>query len=1340
MADGEDEEAAGHGSPGYEGYLYQIDVSIWAALEFVLVKRQARQVVLEPAGYDDVEAPLADDEIGPVATGARVVGTQLVIQAKLRNTGPWGLNDLKRLLKHGKRRESVAARLKRDAGSAYLLVTSADLVGRARETAINTLRASKWPAGLPKTIKDVIPTGDGRFAVLATQDPDKLASNLQRLLEESFRVPRSRIEACLIALRAEATDRLRGGAGGVWTREQLVAILRAHGGRLARSAERETFVPPTNWAEIRSRMAENHAVILAGSSGTGKSTGAKVLAEELADETPGLTPVLVERGPDQVRFDQTAEPVIFLIDAPWGHYRFSPGARPWNDELGRLLETASANRRFIVTTRSDVMAESGAKRLAAKWYVNLEVENYGALQRQRLFENRLPQLREELVLVADRHRRRVLDDLASPLEIQKFFDALGEGPQEENEHAFVQRCIASAHESAIEDTVVQQVQAREALPAAAIVWGVLKARPKVSTEILDALEADLGARFRELEDAISPLVSVLVAARHLRQDDVWLSYYHNRIEKALETAIKAKPAQTGRLLGGLVDAFLALGDESGADDWGRESAALLINAVADDSPLRARVSPAAQARLDAWLEAGLQSSEPEFRRRLRMAAAVGRSSLCQVARWLVHRTRPGHDLFLEHWSPDPDDEAWYDARRAEPLTAMVCARFIRDVLPDERDDHRREFVERVQRLAGDLTAAFLDAAHAIVGYGVNWNSEMIAEGALQDLDGFEAVAESAIAVWEATYDPAIELAALNGEYSDDALERIWEDRAEDGHTAGELLDAYVLKLRDTRGWQAVAASRLVDGLVPHWIAVLTKGEEAPSADEVLALASAANQAGRAARFWWFASSHWHDELWPQLQAVLDGPLADHDLLAAAASTASRHQPAELLARFQHWAGTDPLRLAAVVEALFHPKSWDTEPGDDERAFLQGAAAQLGPVIGPTLVAVARHDKDPPALTAESRTWLEALDVSVYPRLGLPRARLISSAGGDPAPHLPALLSQVTDSDKQDMRAAVWAAAQVASSGDAAQLQLLLAHRFADVRKIALETLGAKEVGALPPALLALAEDKGNRVRRALVELLASHPSPTHTGTLLQLIGDSWQPQSRYYGEEAHYPIAQRAAEVLAEGLDVPLDALDGLVARARETEDAGLRTKVLAVLARVCGRDGRGRLVDLVRDRTNYPLGAAAAGALLDTEVTVESDLLAAMDGRELLSRHATVAVEAGLLFGAKAGLAHLLAVAQAVSGHASRRALLVALAAAALERTDGAAEAMTALLPAKLQAGLKPACYDGPPLARADLPDGDPRIADQLVRRLAFLFTPRPATAGPAETAETAVGDISAK
>ena len=133
---------------------------------------------------------------------------------------------------------------------------------------------------------------------------------------------------------------------------------------------------------------------------------------------------------------------------------------------------------------------------------------------------------------------------------------------------------------------------------------------------------------------------------------------------------------------------------------------------------------------------------------------------------------------------------------------MVCARFIRDVLPDERDDHRREFVERVQRLAGDLTAAFLDAAHAIVGYGVNWNSEMIAEGALQDLDGFEAVAESAIAVWEATYDPAIELAALNGEYSDDALERIWEDRAEDGHTAGELLDAYVLKLRDTRGWQA----------------------------------------------------------------------------------------------------------------------------------------------------------------------------------------------------------------------------------------------------------------------------------------------------------------------------------------------------------------------------------------------------------------------------------------------------------------------------------------------------------------------------------------------------------
>jgi hypothetical protein len=1332
MDDDREDAAPGQGSPGFEGFMYQIDVSIWAALEFVLAKRQALQVVLEPAGYDDVEASLDEHEIGPVATSTRLVGSQLVIQAKLRNTGPWRLSDLAALLKHGKRRESVADRLKRDANSAYLLITSADLYEGARRAGITTLRATKWPDSLPHTLKVSIPSGGGRFAVLATQDPEKLRNNLQRLLEESFRVPRSRLGACLKALRDEATDRLRGGSGGVWSREQLVAILRAHGGRLARSAERESFVPPTNWAQIRAGMATNHAVILTGSSGTGKSTGAKVLAEELADATPGLTIVHVHRGPDQVRFDQTSGPVLFLIDDPWGHYRFNPGARPWNDQLGLLLETAGPDRRFIVTSRSDVLEESRAKRLPTKWYATLEAENYGRGQKLRLFENRLPQLSDDLVLMADRARAHVLEELSTPLEIQKFFDAMGEGPREkEPEPVFVQRCINAAHESAIENTVVEQVRARNALPAATILWGLLKARGKVSTETLDRIEADLGERAGELEDAIPLLVGVLVAARHLRQDEAMLSYSHPRIEKALETAIGDKPGQTARLLGTLIDTLIAMDDEMG-DDWGRETAATLIAAAKEDSPLRLRVSQGSQARLNAWLAEGLEVKGGEFRRRLKMAASVGTSPICDVAAWLIHRHRPRGDFFLEHWRPKTDDPQWYSARAQDPLTAVVCAKFVREVLPNERDDYRRDFVTQVQRLAPNLTAAFLDAAGQVVGDGVNWNSEVIAEGALQDLDGFERVAEAAAQVLDDHSDyREQDLAVLNGEYSDDAAERMGEERAEDGHTANELLNEYVMKLRETRGWRALLDSRLVGQLTSHWLRALRRAEGPRSADETQALAEAAQVTGRDAGLWWLAADHWDPVLETALLARLDGNLADFEVRCAAALCAGRHAPSELVGRMAHWAEADPARLAAVVEAQFHPRTWWVEIGADDDAFLQQAVDQLGPVVGPAIQAVAKKGQP---LPPESRAWLGTLDVSAWPRLRGRLAQRVAEAGGDPTPWLQPLLDQKTDDDEEDLAAAVWAASQLAEAGAKDRLRPLLMHRFADVRKVALEGLAPPAPGELPSELLALAQDRGSRVRRALVELMATRPKPAHTAALLHLTRDHWQAQSRYYGEAADFPIAQRAAEVLAEGPDVPPGAIPDLATLARETEDTDLRSRAVAVLARVCGEAGLRRLVDMVQDRTHYPLGAAAASALLETPAVVETELLTPIDGDQLLVRHATVSVEMALLLGAKSAPEQVRAVAEKVGGSATRKPLLVPLAVAALERTDGAAEAVVAMLPADLQLSLAPACYDGPPIRRTDLPAGDPRILEQVVRRLAFLFAIRPVTEGAVVEPETEI------
>ncbi|WP_410958839.1 hypothetical protein, partial [Salmonella sp. 5694] len=84
-------------------YVYQLDVSILAALDLVLARKVASEIVLEPASEEDLEADVGD---GPSALSesAALDGYRLVLQCKLRNTGPWKHEDLSRLLAHGERR------------------------------------------------------------------------------------------------------------------------------------------------------------------------------------------------------------------------------------------------------------------------------------------------------------------------------------------------------------------------------------------------------------------------------------------------------------------------------------------------------------------------------------------------------------------------------------------------------------------------------------------------------------------------------------------------------------------------------------------------------------------------------------------------------------------------------------------------------------------------------------------------------------------------------------------------------------------------------------------------------------------------------------------------------------------------------------------------------------------------------------------------------------------------------------------------------------------------------------------------------------------------------------
>ncbi|NHW87488.1 hypothetical protein, partial [Escherichia coli] len=92
--------------------------------------------------------------------------------------------------------------------------------------------------------------------------------------------------------------------------------------------------------------------------------------------------------------------------------------------LARFLAGATHDRRIVVTTRRDVGVSAGVLSTIEPWLVPLEVEHYGPNERSKLYRTRIGTLPRDVQTLAADAEKQVLDELASPLEIEKFFDAM----------------------------------------------------------------------------------------------------------------------------------------------------------------------------------------------------------------------------------------------------------------------------------------------------------------------------------------------------------------------------------------------------------------------------------------------------------------------------------------------------------------------------------------------------------------------------------------------------------------------------------------------------------------------------------------------------------------------------------------------------------------------------------------------------------------------------------------------------------------------------------------------------------------------------------------------------
>lgn len=1273
----------GSGGASIAGYEYQIDVSVWLALDLVLANRLTHELILEPASEEDIEADLAETEPGRLTSTATLDGYRLIVQAKLRSGNAWTVAGVKALLKHGEARPSAAKRLQ-DPKAHYLLVTTAGLNGGTQGMRVR--RPGNWPraADMPSTIKNALPTGSaGRVGIIGNEDEERLATDINALLTESFRVPNVRLEECRQALRGQARIRIGGAGGGRWTRAQLEQVIRRHDGYIASSPELEHYVHPTNWGELRSAMTDRHAALIIGQSGTGKTMATRKLYDELRKEVPGLSRVPITLGPEQLRDDTTEPPVLYDIEDPWGRYDFDPKSRPWNDQLAQFFATARPDRMIVTTSRLDVAQSAGALDTVKPWLVGLEAEHYGGVERRRLYRTRIEALPRKLQALAKESEGSVLTELATPLEIQKFFDALPtlDDKERRNPAGLVVEAIRRAHQDSIERTVVDQIEERRDVRAAAVLWGLLKANDKLSLRLLRQIEESLAEQGPQFEKGVSPLVTFFVAARNLRQVESTITYYHPRVEAGIKQALDRERLVARRTLRLLIDILVSR--DGPGEAWGAAASARLLLAIDRMPELKPEPSTAAQAKIDVWLVGELAKGGKEFERNLSLADAAGSadSNVSEVARFLLHRPDRSFE-WMHMWGPPEHDEVWYARMRADPEVKAVVETFIREVLPQARDDFRASFVAEAERVAPGLTPAFLAAAATAVFFGLTNSHDAIAEGALQDLAGFEAIVDDAITVLtpsSADRERAAEihLAIVNGEYSDDYAEHLADN--DDGWTAREFLEAYIQRVRATVGWRHLIEHRHRDRLLHYWFRELSR-DEVPAPDEVAGAFAVGRETEDEDDLWHILTKAWDPGF---EQALVDRVLEGHAesgvrvaALTCLAERAAERLPAvceELAARG---------REGSLIEIAIDLGQMRRKRSDVDGTCHSEAADRAAAILPPLLkeisdAAFALETESSPTLSDGARELLAGV-VPPSEEVRLFRISLDE--------HLPMFVPDdvrwtLTNTDEASN--AVEAIEAAIRHGMATEVEAGLSHQFADVVARALKAVATPMTSPLPEALLALAQHKGSPVRRALVELLDAKPHAQHFPALLLLARDDWSPRSSYQGEEDDYPIAQAAISAIGKLGAVGDGAADDLYLLAIDTRDSDVRLEIFVLLVRSANTRFQGQLFEIAVSPGRRIVRLAAATALMAAHQQVTPETVGRITPQLLATRIEGVASRLLLLVAARGEIEDVVKVAEALSTIEKRRVLLLLAIWIIRERDETAAERIARMLPTN-HAGVK--------------------------------------------------------
>lgn len=1229
------------GSPSLAGWFYQADVSVWAALDLLLVKNQAAAIQLEPANQDDIEAEL---DAPVAASNVCLSSTLLIVQAKLRRSGHWTPSLLKSVVEHGKRRPSAVERLA-DARVRYVLVTSADVCKELQPLLVEDFIESPGADSLPASVFDTPIAQDaaGRFSVLGLHSAQRVKERIELMLMNPLSVPVSKLAACRLALRDAAMAGMC--TGRIWQRNEVAQVIRDHGG-VIRGDLTPKYVEPDSWGEMIEQMLKRHAILLVGPSGTGKTTTAKEIIAYLQNHYGGLN-LVVAGTPAAIRECRHEGPTVFYLDDPWGKYDLSGTSFEWTSALVSFLLSANPRQLFVITTRSDIFREAaGDAEDFQRWARQLTARDYSQTQRQDFYKHLVTELSGgTLRTAAVQVRDAVLKQLKTPFELERFFKHLAPGPSadDRNESALIGRVLASTLRDAIEVEVKNLIEQRKDVHWAAVLWGLLVARDGFERAELPDIRRKL-SRLDPVffKDGLEALLNVLLAGDNLRQPTSRISYAHPRVELGLLSAMQAQPEIAEDALASLLHVLASNG--APGDIAGAEAAACVYVKMVEKTQWHI-IPQAAQAGIDHWIEHALSAQQVDYRKLFKIATVAGSSDSmpAEVMRWLAFERRTGKKKMLYTWDLPERPAHWYELVRASPFTRQLCAGFITSVLPGEGPFYPTSMAESMDLLAEDLQSAWSEAALSVVGEGHSPNCDALAFGAMRSARHREVILVAAVNDLRSVRSYIVEDHIIQEE---DDLDDDSQYPDDEGAASDTLCFAYVSALRSEGQWTAIATSPFLPDLIDAWRNALISAPTAPNA-EVIAYFEAAQRLDSSSA-WTIAEKHWQPEFEDIARSLLRSghprPHAGSNITRCAALNVPQILQEEFALQVAQ--GTAPRALEILFDACdmrFYGLDKIEAAYAEFISHLPPQYAELASVL--TL----KEPADPPLPLSKA-----AVDLALSGVLncrGALQARLLRA------------IVQDTDvpSDIVCSVAASHDAALAIHGLHAAKARQLwdvvdraLTHPRGAVRIAALELLIAQNGGVIIQPWLCLARDRSGRVRRALAEALLARPVEFAYDTLIVLCRDEWSTVTYYYDT---YPVARAAAGALRH-MPVIADAdVEYLLAIAAHSTDSTVQEHLYSALLENAGPLARAAVAEIAFGGDGHRKRVVAMWAIATSGMAGPMEKVEQLTSAWLLAAEPVLAAWAAAALGRRASAGKIEQLAQELVASADRRVLLIAIA-----------------------------------------------------------------------------------